>query len=542
MNETTCTFCLGFPSSLQQNMGSQAHFPHLVIAGVEPWGHARPLCAFAARVALTRDVHITLFTVPRVLERVKTEVARGFGPEHAERQKLVRVIALDTNVEGSGSFGENLKKEQERYFVVFVAAYQKLLEEKPLTCFVTNAEFPAVPAPKTVVLDFMVGSLAGTVKSMNKNAQVIGFCSGMASYLYLSFAPRERGGRGDFKQKAHSISQETGRHIHEVAEELAHTFTDEICQIPGFPKMYHWEFDPQDTKFLTNGFLGPLWLSLFETYEQCDGLLITSPEAYEPAAIAATKDWFAESKRGVWAIGPLLPSTTSEKAKSGEESLSESSAAIKTFMDETLKKNGEHSMLYISFGSAFWPQDFAKVEAFVDVLIEKKVPFIFSHGSPAAQLTDAFKEKVGKSGVGLLSPWSPQQTILVHPALGWFVTHGGHNSTLEAVSSGVPMICWPFHADQPANAVNLTENHQVAYELLEVRINNGLKPIYRTGKAPLNTIDALKAEVREVLDKAFGEDGQKKRTNVKKLKAQIDAAWDKGGPADVDMGNFLATL
>lgn len=113
---------------------------------------------------------------------------------------------------------------------------------------------------------------------------------------------------------------------------------------------------------------------------------------------------------------------------------------------------------------------------------------------------------------------------------------------MEAVASGVPTICWPFHADQPANAVNLTVNHDVAYELLEVRTGNGLKPILRTGKAPLGTLDAMKAEAREVLDKAFGEDGARKRANVKKLQKKIDSAWDKGGSADVDMGRFLSIL
>ncbi|KAH8085452.1 UDP-Glycosyltransferase/glycogen phosphorylase [Cristinia sonorae] len=522
-------------------MGFQAHIPHLVIAGVEPWGHARPLCAFAAQVALTRDVYVTLFTVPRVFDRVKTEVARAFGPENSERQKLVRVIALDTNAEGGTSYQETMRKEQERYFANFIATYQTLLEKKPVTCSATKTEYSAISAPQTVVIDFIVGALAGIVKNLNAKAQVVCFCSAMASYAHLFFAPVERGGRGDFKQKVHRIAEETGKDVTEVAEELAHTFTDEICQIPGFPKMYRWEFDPQDTKILTYGHLGSLWLSLFDTFDQCDGFLITSPEVYEPAAISALKEWFAESKRGLWAVGPLLPSSGSEGAKTGEESLSANSDAIKKFMDETWAKHGERSMLYISFGSAFWPLNFEKLDAFIDVIIEKKIPFILSHSSPLAQLTDSFKEKVEKSG-GLLTPWSPQQTILVHPALGWFVTHCGHNSTLEAISSGVPMICWPFHADQSPNAVNLTENHQVAYELFEVRTNNGLRPIYRTGKAPLNTIDALKAEVREVLEKAFGEDGERKRTNVQKLKAQIDAAWKKGGSSDVDMGKFLDTL
>ena len=103
-------------------------------------------------------------------------------------------------------------------------------------------------------------------------------------------------------------------------------------------------------------------------------------------------------------------------------------------------------------------------------------------------------------------------------------------------------ICWPIHGDQPANTVNLTDNHGVAYELFEVRSGNGLKHIYRTGAVPTNTMDALRAEVHSVLDKAFGRDGQHKRVNVQQLKDKIDAAWTPGGSADVDMRRLLDTL
>ena len=73
-------------------------------------------------------------------------------------------------------------------------------------------------------------------------------------------------------------------------------------------------------------------------------------------------------------------------------------------------------------------------------------------------------------------------------------------------------------------------------------MGNGLKPIYRTGKAPVGTLDAVRAEAHEVLDKAFGEDGQRKRANAQKLKERINAAWDVDGPAYIDMQDFLDRL
>ena len=40
---------------------------------------------------------------------------------------------------------------------------------------------------------------------------------------------------------------------------------------------------------------------------------------------------------------------------------------------------------------------------------------IFSHASPFASVPDSMKRKVEASGLGYMSPWSPQQYILSHP-------------------------------------------------------------------------------------------------------------------------------
>ena len=103
-------------------------------------------------------------------------------------------------------------------------------------------------------------------------------------------------------------------------------------------------------------------------------------------------------------------------------------------------------------------------------------------------------------------------------------------------------ICWPFGADQPANAVNLTDNHDVAFELLEIRSGNGLKPIYRTGKTPVGSLEAVRAEAHEVLDKAFGEDGARKRENVLRLKEKMALALEKDGSAYLQMQALLDAM
>ncbi|EEF43645.1 UDP-glucosyltransferase, putative [Ricinus communis] len=61
-------------------------------------------------------------------------------------------------------------------------------------------------------------------------------------------------------------------------------------------------------------------------------------------------------------------------------------------------------------------------------------------------LPDGLEERMKEKGL-IIRGWAPQVMIPEHEAVGEFLTHCGWNSTLEAVSAGLPMAIWPVSAE-----------------------------------------------------------------------------------------------
>ncbi|KAI0745133.1 UDP-Glycosyltransferase/glycogen phosphorylase [Earliella scabrosa] len=506
---------------------------HIVCQAMQAWGHTRPLIHLAARIVKLRPVVLTMLTTDGFYERVKTEFSRSFDDDEAEYAKRVRVI----------SAGEVAFLRSEEADKCFENAWKTLIEERELVCTKSAMSHPALPKPTAVILDIFSIDAFDSVKSLSGDSvKIYIWEAGSTSALFHLFGPETLGGKGNIRLKIEEMARATGRTFAEAAMEFVFRTDGKVVRIPGMPPMYDYEYHPQDVP-LPEDVATKLYPRVHEILEESDGVLLFTPESYEPEAVAAAKEWFGATGRYAYTTGPLLPSASKSTATANEQKMSNESNEIITFLDETLKTSGEKSLVYISFGSMLWPvKTPEKMWAFLDVLMELELPFILSHASPMATIPDDIRAKVKSYGKGILSPWTPQQLILDHPALGWFVAHGGQNGVTEAISAGVPQIFWPFTADQPLNAIHMTDNLQVAYELLEVRSGDGLKPIYRTGYTPKGTVEAVKAEAREIFAKAFGEDGAEKRARLQELRKKVTSEWEDGGSSRRDICMFLDSL
>ncbi|KAJ9560404.1 hypothetical protein OSB04_005564 [Centaurea solstitialis] len=120
---------------------------------------------------------------------------------------------------------------------------------------------------------------------------------------------------------------------------------------------------------------------------------------------------------------------------------------------EWLDSKESNSVVYVNFGSIAVITVQQLVEFSWGLANSKQTflwiirPDLVSGESPV--LPPEFLEATNDRG--LLASWCPQEKVLNHPSIGGFLTHSGWNSTLESISSGVPMICWPFFAEQQTN-------------------------------------------------------------------------------------------
>ncbi|XP_021740240.1 7-deoxyloganetin glucosyltransferase-like [Chenopodium quinoa] len=185
--------------------------------------------------------------------------------------------------------------------------------------------------------------------------------------------------------------------------------------------------------------------------KQASSILLNSFDALEHDALEALSTDFPP----LYTLGPLQLLHDSSKGGNDEvvKTISMSLWKEDTRGLEWLDLYEPNSVVYVNFGSiAVMTND--QLMEFAWGLANSNQPFLWIARpdlvtGDSVSLPPEFLEET--KGRGLIASWCNQKQVLAHPAVGGFLTHCGWNSTIETLISGVPIICWPFFADQQTN-------------------------------------------------------------------------------------------
>ncbi|KAI3808455.1 hypothetical protein L1987_24406 [Smallanthus sonchifolius] len=268
-----------------------------------------------------------------------------------------------------------------------------------------------------------------------------------------------------------------------------------------------------------------------------DGMLINTWEDLEPQSLDAlrTNEILRSviNHKPVYTVGPVIKRHESH--------------VLKNEVVEWLDKQPERSVIYVSFGSG----GTISVEQMKELawgLELSKQRFVWVVRPPTEQCSDGSFLKAGQSGgpdgcpsgpcgylpqgfltrtekIGIVvSSWAPQVEILNHRSVVGFLTHCGWNSTLESITSGVPMIAWPLYAEQKMNATMLTEELKVAV---------------RPEVLPTKKVVGREEVARMVMDLVEGEEGKGMKVRVNILKEDAKKAISENGSSYISVCKFV---
>ncbi|KAF3965415.1 hypothetical protein CMV_010393 [Castanea mollissima] len=198
--------------------------------------------------------------------------------------------------------------------------------------------------------------------------------------------------------------------------------------------------------FISQPDLYPLLLRLcvdqFHNFHEVNWVFCSSFDKLEEEVVS----WIS-SQWPIKNIGPTIPSMYLDKRLKDDKNYDLS--LFKPNVDACMKwldLKDTGTVVYVSFGSLAALGEEQMEEVALGLKRSNKYFLWVVRETETKKLPTNFIEET--TGRGLVVTWCPQLEVLSHKAVGCFVTHCGWNSTLEALSLGVPLVAMPQWNDQ----------------------------------------------------------------------------------------------
>ncbi|KAF2602862.1 hypothetical protein F2Q70_00024955 [Brassica cretica] len=481
----------------------QAHPPlHFVLFPFMAQGHMIPMVDIA-RLLAQRGVTITIVTTPHNAERFKNVLNRA-----VEAGLPIKVVHVKLPYQKAGipEGKENMDSLDSKELMVPFFKMVNMLEE-PVMKLVEEMK----PKPSCLICDLCLPYTSKIAKAFNIPKIVF---HGFSCFCLLCM---------------HVLRQNL-----EILQNLKSE--KEYFFVPDFPDKVEFTRPQVPVRINATGDWKEFLDAMAEAENTSYGVIINTFQELEPAYVKEYK----EARDGkVWSIGPvsLCNKKGADKAERGNKAVIDQEECFKW-----LDSKEEGSVLFVCLGS-ICNLPLSQLKELGLGLEKSQRPFIWvirgwEKYNELAEwfLESGFEETVKERGL-LIKGWAPQVFILSHPSVGGFLTHCGWNSTLEGITSGVPLLTWPLFGDQFCN-------QKLVVQVLKVGVGAGIEETMKWGEEDrigvLVDNEGVKKAVEELM--GDGDDAKERRRVVKELGKLAQRAVDEGGSSHSNITFLLQDI
>ncbi|XP_004300654.1 PREDICTED: 7-deoxyloganetin glucosyltransferase-like [Fragaria vesca subsp. vesca] len=453
-------------------MGSNAlEKPHAVCIPYPAQGHINPMLKLA-KILHYRGFHITFVNTEYNHERL----LRSRGPNSLDGLPSFRFKSIpdglpptDANVTQDipalcGSIRNN-----------FLSPFRSLLSELN-----SSSNSPPVTC---IISDFGTTFTLDAAHELGLPVVLFQTASACALMCYLHYAHLIEKGIVPLKEASYL----TNGYLDTVIDWLPGLGSIRLRDMPTFIRTT----DPDDVML-------SYLLYMIEQAQRASAIIINTFDALEHKVL----DAFSSLLPPVYSIGPLHQQLRHIQEDDDSKRIGANLWKEEPECLDWLESKEPNSVVYVNFGSITVMTDEQLIE-FAWGLANSSMTFLWVirpdlvAGKSAVVPPEFVEETKGRSW---LASWCPQEQVLNHPAIGGFLTHCGWNSMVESLCGGVPMICWPFFADQQTNCRFCCKEWGVAMQI--------------EGDVKRNYIEDL---VRKLMGGQEGKQMRKKSLEWKKL-------------------------
>ncbi|GAV60384.1 UDPGT domain-containing protein [Cephalotus follicularis] len=466
--------------------------PHVVCIPFPAQGHVNPFMQLA-KLLHARGCHITFVNT----EFNHSRLVRSKGPDAVKDMPGFRFETIPDGMPPS-----NPDATQS---VTYLLYYTKKHSVAPLRDLIVKLNsMEGLPPISCIISDGIMSFGIKVARELGIPEIQLWTASSCGFLSYLQFGELVKKGIFPLKDESDIING----HLETPLEWIPSMAHMRMKDMPSFVR----STDPHDIAFNR-------WLEEGEDNLKADAILFNSFYEFEHEVLKEISSFYPQ----IYCIGPLstlCKTLPQSEITSRRSSLWKENTDCLTWLD----KHKPNSVLYVNFGSiAMMTEDNFKEFALGltnsghPVLWILRSDVVMGH---AATLTQDFLKETSERL--LIVSWCPQDRVLTHPSIGAFLTHSGWNSTLEGICGGVPMICWPFFAEQQVNCRYACTTWGVGLE-----IDNNV------------TRREVEEVVREMMD---GEKGMELRNKALEWKNKSDVAATQGGSSHHDFNRFVDYL